>query len=261
MVKLFFQTSDFDMHRNTSILRSRFLTGFRFLKNKSSFKCFTPEVMVATMLVESALALYVLLRYHSTLFGRIATAILILLAFFQAAEYNICTGANAFMWAQIGFVAITFLPILGYHLICLVIGKNHILKFGYAVAFLFSIYFIFGPNTLTAPVCTGNYIIFNTAQVLVYLYTIYYFGFLFLGIGESIEWIQKLRTIHGKGGVLFWMLVGYLSFIVPMIFVLTTLKLTANTIPSIMCGFAIIFALILALKVVPEYHSEGVVSK
>ncbi|MBI2109447.1 MAG: hypothetical protein HYT93_04745 [Parcubacteria group bacterium] len=230
---------------------------FRFLKDKSSFKCFTPEVMVATVLVEGALALYTLLRYHSTLFGRIATAILILLAFFQAAEYHICTGENIFMWAQIGFVAITFLPILGYHLVCLVTGEKPLLKLGYALAFLFSIYFIFGPNTLTSPVCTGNYIIFNTAQVLAYLYTTYYFGFLFLGIGESIEWIQKLRTIHGKGGALFFMVVGYLSFIVPMVFVLTTLKLTANTIPSIMCGFAIIFALILGLKVVPEYHSEN----
>ena len=229
---------------------------FKFLKDKSTLRCFTPEVMVATVIVESAVALYVLLRYHTSLFGRIVVAILILLAFFQAAEYHICAGANMFLWAQIGFVAITFLPILGYHLILLIVGYNHLLKLGYGLAFLFSLYFLFGPNTLTEPVCAGNYIIFNTAQNLAFLFTIYYFSFLFLGMGEALQWIYKLRTLSGKGGALFWMVIGYLSFIVPMVFIMSKFNLDISTVPSIMCGFAIIFALILGLKVAPEYCDE-----
>ncbi|MAG12944.1 hypothetical protein CL630_04010 [bacterium] len=229
---------------------------FKFFKDKSVFRCFTPEVMIATVIVESAIALYIVLRYHTTLFGRIAAAVVILLAFFQVAEYHICAGSNVFMWAQVGFVAITFLPVLGYHLILLVSGHNHFLRLGYALAFLFGLYFMLSPNALTEPMCGGNYIIFNPTQGLPWLFKIYYFGFLFLAIGEALQWIKNLRTIHGKGGALFWMIVGYLSFIVPVAFVMTTFNLGVNIFPSVACGFAIIFALILGLKVVPSYYDK-----
>ena len=37
-----------------------------------------------------------------------------------------------------------------------------------------------------------------------------------------------------------------------------TMGLAPKTIPSIMCGFAIIFALILGLKVVPVYYANRI---
>ncbi|TSC81996.1 MAG: hypothetical protein G01um101419_692, partial [Parcubacteria group bacterium Gr01-1014_19] len=52
-----------------------------------------------------------------------------------------------------------------------------------------------------------------------------------------------------------WFIVGYLSFILPMGVIFVISPATREALASIMCGFAIIFALILALKIVPKYHS------
>jgi len=90
--------------------------------------------MLATFIIETALAIYVYLRYGKSTFGKFAALILLVLATFQLAEHRICAESNVLLWSRIGFVAITALPILGLCLISLVNKKSHFLRFGYILA-------------------------------------------------------------------------------------------------------------------------------
>jgi len=79
--------------------------------------------------------------------------------------------------------------------------------------------------------------------------------FLVLGIWEALEKLSELKRPTQTASVLKWFIVGYLSFMGPMGFAYLFFPETRNGIASIMCGFAIVFALILSLKIVPFYTS------
>ncbi len=225
----------------------------RFSRSDTLF-CFSPTVMLATAIIELFLAAYVFIRFRMTQFGRLATVALISLGLFQVAEYQICAGANNFLWAQIGLISATFLPALGIHLISLLTGKNLYVRAAYSFAVLYAAIFLFAPEAINGATCSGNYIIFNTAIGLGWAYAIYYFGFLMLGLWEIIDKIKK----SGKEdfSALFWMFVGYSSFMIPMGIAYSLSEPARNAIPSIMCGFAVIFAVILALIIVPKFHNN-----
>ena len=78
-------------------------------------------------------------------------------------------------------------------------------------------------------------------------------GFLLLGIWESLEKITSLRRRSSGKKALQWLIVGYLSFMAPMGAVYLLFPETRNAVASIMCGFALVLAFILAFKVVPAY--------
>jgi len=222
----------------------------KFFK-RTTFFCFTPEVMLATFFTEIGLALYVWIRYRLSTFGRLTVLILVLLGGFQVAEYQVCSSLNQLFWSRLGFVIITFLPVLGLHLISLVTGRKHFLKFGYALMIVYILIFAFAPKAITGAVCAGNYIIFNTQQELSWTYSIYYFGFLLLGIWEALENIK----LNNKK-LLWQIIIGYGSFMIPMGIIYSLSPAARSAIPSIMCGFALILAFILAFKIAPLYYNK-----
>lgn len=228
------------------------MSGFlKKFSDKSRLFCFTPEVMLATFLTEIALAIYILIRYRLTTFDRLIMAILILLGLFQFVEYQVCATNQPLLWSRFGFVIITFLPVLGLHLISLITGKTHFLKLGYTLMLVYILIFLFAPKAITGATCGGNYIIFHTAQHLYQTYGFYYFGLLFLGIWESFKSMNK-----ENGNLLKWLIFGYGSFLLPMGIVYLLAPETLSAIPSIMCGFALIFAFILAFKIAPLYNKH-----
>ncbi|MDD5731341.1 MAG: hypothetical protein PHU42_00370 [Patescibacteria group bacterium] len=220
--------------------------------NKTKLYCFSPAVMLATFVIEMLLAVYTYFRYKSTFFSHLTVVLIILLSGFQLAEYQICGGRDALLWARIGFVIVTLLPVLGLHLISLITNKLSYLKLGYIAMALFVFIFALIPGSLTNATCGGNYIIFNSQSNLMWLYGFYYFGFLFLGLWEAFDYLQKK-----KSEALEWIMIGYISFMLPMGLVYIISPSVRSAVPSVMCGFAIILALILALKVVPEYNKEN----
>jgi len=212
--------------------------------------------MVATFTIELILAAIVLIRHHVTRFGKTAGFVLILLATFQFAEYRICTAAGdiSLLWPRIGFIAITLLPVTGLYLVSLVSHKPHFLTLGYATAAGFVLYFVFVPKSITGAICGGNYVIFNTSNDLYRLYGFYYLGFLLLGIWESVEKVSNLQRRTAGKRALQWLIVGYVSFMGPMGLLYILIPITRMAIASIMCGFALTFAFILAAKIVPIYN-------
>jgi hypothetical protein len=71
-------------------------------------------------------------------------------------------------------------------------------------------------------------------------------------------------TIRSKRfrSVLSWMVIGYFSFLLPLVIVYVILAPARAAVASIMCGFAVIFAFILAFEIVPKfYHYDALAKK
>lgn len=213
--------------------------------------------MLATFVIESGLAAYVLFRHRKGLFARVAVGLLLLLALFQLSEYQICGNHNAIFWSRFGLVAITLLPILGLYLISLISHKKHFLRLGYGAAALSVLVILVAPADLIDPVCAGNYITFGGPEVVYRFYAAYYLGFLLIGIWESIEALgaTKSKRIHR---ILRWLVIGYLSFMLPMGIVYAFYEPARMAVTSIMCGFALSLAFILTFRIVPEYYRRSI---
>ncbi len=230
-------------------------------KQKSTqLNCFSPPVMIATMIIETALAIYTLWRYKMTMATRLVVMLLLALATFQLSEYYVCTGIGSMAapWSRVGFVAITALPPLGLHLMHVLANKNrrHLVYSAYAVMVLFMGSFLFAPGIFTGHVCTGNYVIFQFTANITGVYSVYYFGWILAGIGLGFKWanelkakgkkaLKQLQTVQG-------LILGYLVFLVPSALAMAVKPDVRRGIPSVLCGFAVLLALVLALYIMPR---------
>lgn len=226
------------------------------MQSKKSLQlyCFSPPVMLATFAIEIAFAIYILWRYKFTPITRIIVSLLSLLAVFQGTEFLLCGGLalEGGTWSRIGYAAITLLPPLGIHLAYLLANKKPgiLVALSYISAAMFMGYFAFATQAISGHTCYANYVTFNTADGSTLPYTIYYYGWLFIGTFLTFKWAPTLDK-HRKAA-LYSLMAGYLALLVPT----TTVTILWNDamagIPSIMCGFAIILAGLLTLKVAPE---------
>lgn len=222
--------------------------------------CFSPPVMLATFIIEIVFALYTIFRYKLTPISRLTVAILVGLAVFQLAEYNVCEtawGVDSLTWARIGYVAITFLPPLGLHLATKIAGqkKPFIVGGAYGIGTIFAGFFLFSGHGMLGQECLGNYVIFSIAPWAVKLYAAYYYGLLALSVGYSFMASRILKNTSKKQALLS-LAIGYLAFIVPTTAANIIDPSTLSGIPSIMCGFAVILAIILTLVVVPKAYKK-----
>jgi len=222
--------------------------------------CFSPPIMLATFIIEVVFALYVIGRYKLTPISRLAVLILLGLALFQLAEYNVCEtawGVDSLTWARIGYVAITFLPPLGLHLATRLAGQKQPLLVGlaYTTGIAFACFFLFSGHGMTGQECLGNYVIFSIAPWAVKLYAAYYYGFLALSVVYSWKASMTVKS-KSKKQALRALAIGYLAFIVPTTAATIIDPSTIAGIPSIMCGFAVILAIVLTLVVVPRAHQK-----
>lgn len=215
--------------------------------------------MAATLVIELVLFAYTLWRYKLTVVARLALLAVGALAVFQASEYQVCTGfgMNAENWSRLGYVAITALPPLGLHLMYVLAGKpgRRLVLAGYTLMAGFMIYFLSYHAAFIGYQCTGNYVIYQIGKGPSIAYGLYYYTGLFTAIGLGVKWAsetlrkgssrRKLQTIQA-------LIVGYLVFLVPTALANSVNPETRRGIPSIMCGFAVLFALILVLYILPR---------
>ncbi len=215
--------------------------------------CFSPPVMFATMVIEIGLAAYTLLKYRRGLFAKVVGLALVLLGVFQFSEYQICGGIETMFWSRFGLVTITLLPIIGLQLVSLINKKRTFLWAGYIITGVFLLFFVFLPTSVTGAFCGGNYIVFSGPALLYQFYGLYYFIFLLFAILESLKTIQTSKN-KMLDRLLRWCIIGYLSFMLPMGIAYTIYAPARTAVASIMCGFAVILAFILAFKIVPKYY-------
>jgi hypothetical protein len=174
--------------------------------------CFSPPVMFATMAIETVLAIYTLVRYKMNTIGRLSVATLIALATFQLAEYFVCTGSSS--------------QAVPWH------------------------------SAFNAHQCTGNYVIFHLAPNSGGLYYAYYYGWLATAISLGVIWgkalIRKGKAAQTRLEAVQGLIAGYLVFLIPTTVVNTLKPSTISGLPSVMCGFAVLFALILGFYILPR---------
>lgn len=224
-----------------------------FKKYSNKLFCFSPPVMIATFIIEIALAAYVLWRYKLNEVTRLVMLILVFLAIFQLAEFMICggMGMDGIAWARVGYVSITLLPPLGIQLAYTIAKKkpDSIVWISWASAVAFIFFFSFATQSITGHVCQGNYVIFDVAPGSLWAYGFYYYGLLLTGIWLCMKWVGEVSKKQAKA--LRALAVGYGTFIIPTTTVNIIDPETLNGIPSIMCGFAVLLAFVMVFWMLP----------
>ncbi len=214
--------------------------------------------MLATFIIELALALYALIRYKSNIARNLSIALLVLLAVFQLAEYNTCDrfGLQAAAWSSIGFAAITLLPPLAIHLIQVISNRGPKLLHwaAYATAAPWMVLFIH-PSTFSGHECAGNYAIFQLASHYGGAYFLYYYFWLFVGLGLALFFAFQAKKATVQESLIL-QAVGYLVFVLPTAITNTLKPSTIDGLPSILCGFAVLYAIILVFGILPRQATK-----
>ncbi len=224
-------------------------------KSSSSLYCFTPLVSLGTFIIEAVFSLYVLFKYRSTLMSRLCFALLACLGIFQLSEYLVCTISNGEKWIYLGFIAITFLPALGLHISTLIVKRQtNILWLSYsAVALIVGLLLLTPLYNLHAQ-CMTNYV--NVTMNFPYglLFGIFYMYFMFYAIYFTYKHSRKPL---GTKSVELWLILSYLVFIVPSALLYFARIIVKSSLPSVMCGFALLTAIIFIMKIIPLYYKRN----
>jgi len=225
------------------------------IDHSTRLACFSPPVMLVTMLIEFGGALWLAWRYRLTRRARLAIAGLVCLGVFQLAEYLICeaSGIDGLSWARIGHVAISLLPPIGVSLALeLADHRSPVLETAiFCLCAGFIGYYGFWSGAITSETCQGNYVIFTgESHVAGAIYGLYYFSLLAVGTGVSAYYA---RRISGQRRIALWgLLIGYLTFIIPTTVIYLLDDSIRGGIPSIMCGFAVFLALMILGVAIPN---------
>ncbi|HPF31123.1 MAG TPA: hypothetical protein PLO25_02340 [Candidatus Saccharibacteria bacterium] len=228
-----------------------------FKKYQGKLLCFSPPVMLATFIIEFSLAIYTFWRYKINTITKLSIIMLISLGTFQLAEYMICggIGLSNTQWAKIGYGAITLLPALGIHMLVAISGKKipALITTAYTSCASFFLFYIFVTNSVNINQCYPNYAVFSAFKSISIPFGIYYYGWLIIGVALAWLWSNELPK-HKKA--LQSMVIGYLVFLLPTTTINVIDPNTIKGIPSIMCGFAVLYAVILVVKVLPNSRIE-----
>jgi uncharacterized membrane protein YhaH (DUF805 family) len=232
-------------------------------ERNTTLYCFSPPVMLATFTIETGLFIYTLLRYKMSTLTRLIATTLALLAIFQLAEYYVCHvgGTTVSLSSRLGYMAITLLPITGIHLISTLAGrgKKSLIWLAYTSGAAFALIFGLSSSAFSSHVCAGNYAIFQLSGHLGGIYFAYYYFWLLLGICMALYF--SISASKKVSEALVYQVFGYLSLLLPTGIVNALHPESIDGIPSIMCGFAVIYALILTFGIAPvaAENKKGVI--
>lgn len=223
--------------------------------------------MIATLVIETSLATYTFWRYKLESMTKLAITTLICLASFQLAEYFVCTGygTDAERWSRLGFIMITALPPLAVHMMHKIADKpvGKLVYGSYGVMATFMVFFLTYHAAFIGHQCAGNYVIFQLGNQVGGAYSVYYYSILALGIGLGTKWINDFNKEAKKHKhqlqALKGLISGYLVFLIPAAVFNTLIPASRQAIPSVMCGFAVLYALILTLYIVPRMVKQKAV--
>ena len=215
--------------------------------------CFSPLVMLLTFSFEFTAAAWIAWRYQLDRRAWLIIAVLINLAIFQVAEYQVCANHWAANWARVGFVATAILIPLGLYLIDSIVPSRRTklaARLTSLLAIAFIVWFIAVPESVTIVFCGGNYTFFRIDLLLARLYSTFYYLSLLISVGLGLQAARQARSAK-LSRALVWLVVGYLSFMLPTLIINGLNPILLSTLPSVLCGFAVIMAIILVGMVAP----------
>lgn len=117
-------------------------------------------------------------QYKTGVKQRLVILLILNLAFFQLAEFLVCTNSTvATQASRFGYASITLLPPLGLYLMSELTYpmRKKAAGFMFLTAFGLMAYFLLSPSAFSGYQCTGNYVIFQIGTSQMRLYSLYYF--------------------------------------------------------------------------------------
>ena len=229
------------------------------VRRATTLSCFTPGVTLATFLVELLFVIGAVARYRLLPFGRLVTILLALLGTFQLAEYALCSGRDHEFWMLVAWIAITCMPAICLHLVALATGRWMASAYCWYGGGLASIAILLRtPQVVGAATCTGRFVALSATQAFGTMYAAYYMSGLLLSVGLLVTGLAR-RIGHRP--LLVWILVGYCVFLVPMTVIALVVAVSWTSVPSIMCGFAVLYAIVLSVRVLPIAAQQGLVMR
>ena len=174
--------------------------------------------------------------------------LMVFLQVYQLMEFLMCVGVDPNIIGRLGLVSITFLPPLGVLLASYVTNLKHWINWsGMLCGLGLSIYYLIVPNAFSLQTCNPFYAVYT--YPLGNLYGMFYFGF----IGWAFTLIIIGWIVNGKKGrkelnkKATFVLIGYISFLLPMAITVVVDFSTSSAVPSIMCKYAILLAIALLI--------------
>ena len=220
--------------------------------SKNTLYCFTPEVSLATFVIEIGFVLYTYLKFKATTFSRVCIGLLLCLGTFQAAEFMFCRSATPDIWPKIGYIATIFLPAFGMHMTSLLTNRAYKITYAaYMLALGITIMALLYPLHYFIASCNIHYVDMWNKPPFNYLHNIYYIVFIFCAVYVLIHTIlhrKKRREIE------VWLVISYAVFLIPTYALYFLRYIFHSAIPSVMCGFAIMTALIITLIILPMFY-------
>ncbi|MHA1561592.1 MAG: hypothetical protein ACTSPA_05650 [Promethearchaeota archaeon] len=175
--------------------------------------------------------------------------IMLLLQTYQLIEFLLCIGVAQNIVVRLAISIITYLPPTGYLLTIRVMQcKRKFVQIIYYLSLLFAVilsfYYLFVDTTIVLQDCNPLYAVYQIGFSL--LYGVYYYLVLFISLLVIFyQIIFKGVLKHKIKGLL--VLIGYISFLLPMAITLIVDPLLIPAISSIMCKYAILLAIMLLI--------------
>ena len=175
--------------------------------------------------------------------------IMLLLQTYQLSEFLLCIGVAQNIVVRLAISIITFLPPTGYLLTIRVLQckRKFVLLIFYLsliLAVILSFYFFFWDTTIVMKDCNPIYAVYQIG--FTHLYGVYYNLVILLALLVIFYQIIFKRVLkHNLKGLL--VLIGYISFLLPMIITLLVDPELISATTSIMCKYAILLAITLLI--------------
>ncbi len=177
--------------------------------------------------------------------------IMLLLQLYQLSEFLICTGVSQNIIVRIAISIITFLPPTGFLLTtqildCRKLFVRLVYYLGILSGAILSFYYLFLDKNIIMKDCNPIYAVYQIG--FSFLYGIYYYLIIFLALIVIFYQIIFKGFVKRNSSKKFrglMLIIGYLSFLLPMAI---TIIIDSDYIPaitSIMCKYAILLAVTL----------------
>lgn len=218
---------------------------------------YSPGLAIATALFEIAVAVWALRGPGNRSIIRTTAGILALLASYQLIEVGICANsAAAGFLPRLAFIAVTWLPPLGLLLIAKLQQPRSRMTYGNAYSMLAAalgivVWIALDRGFVSSSVCSALFARYTNPMPRFILYS----GFYWLGLlGMIVHSGYGVRTCHDphRRRLLFQVFAGTLAFVVPSMIVSSYVRPVEGALPSVMCHFALIFAVFLTRLVYLE---------
>ena len=216
--------------------------------------CFTPQVSIATAIIELIIACIIFLRFKKSKIAKWIALFVLLLGFYQFTEFMLCTSENVQLWGRLGFITYSILPALGLHLTFNYI-KHKIKKlFIYLPMIVFILIAVFDSNFIIQGYCSQffvsveHYFALTEHWSATLIYWGYYFGYITLMLGLLLnEFRNEKNEARARNHLL--ILLTIILVITPPLILVNIFPSLNIAFPSVYCQFALIYAVVALIGV------------